>query len=149
VTRLLLISVHILHAACTSVLARTTRAEELQRQLQGKMLGINNQQGQEVGGALAQTAGHEECALPVPRQAEQLHAQQLHAQQPHHETSVQRQPAPAQEMQRKAYEYFSDDDSDDYDDLLFPPVHAPSGWGHGGAPAGDGASKTAIREDVM
>jgi len=144
VTRLLLISVHLLHAACTCVLARTTRAEELQRQLQGKMLGIDNQQRQEVGGALAQSAGHEECALPVPRQAEQLHAQQ-----PHHETSVQRQPAPAQEMQRKAYEYFSDDDSDDYDDLLFPPVHAPSGWGHGGAPAGDGASKTAIREDVM
>jgi hypothetical protein len=117
------------------VLARTTRADELQRQLAGKMLGIDNQQRQEVEGARAQTAGHQESTLPVPRLAQQP------------EAPVERRPAPAQAMQRKAYEYFSDDDSDDYDDLLFPPVHAPGGWGQGVGHAGDG--KTAIREDVM
>jgi hypothetical protein len=113
-------------------------ARELELQLADKTSGNDNEQrsGQEVGDGRTQTTG------PHSGPDSALRGPHLGQPEPHARQVVEHE----QEMRRKTYEYMSDDDSDDYDDLLFPPVR---GWGQGGAAAGEGASKIAVLEDVM
>ena len=112
-------------------------ARELELQLADKTSGNDNQQrsGQEVGDGRTQTTG------PHSGPDSTLRGPHLGQPEPH-----ARQVVEHDHVRRKTYEYMSDDDSDDYDDLLFPPVR---GWGQGGAAAGEGASKIAVLEDVM